>query len=823
MNSSFIEDKSLLVNEVPFFVCGAELHYFRISANEWEDRLNKAKDCGINTISTYIPWYFHEPQEGVFDFEGTSHPQRNVLRFIDLINEKDFKLIAKPGPFINSELRYGGIPRWLFESFPETLSNRFDGKPCTGRPIPAEGEPVYRDQVYKWYSKIIPILTKYQIDKGGPIILFQPDNELSAAWSYGLGNSLYDPAIFNVYWQQWLKKKYCDIAQLNVCYDSNYTDFQKIQAPRAMPTTRQDRKICLDWMNFKRWFFADWGATLAQWAAEFGIIVPIIFNEPVAGFYEHGDHAGFGTVMKGRGINGTTTCHTYSPKLMDIEGIRDIGIAAELSKSSPWGGPVIAVEVNTDWYMPRMSRSAINWESLLRTGLGHGLKGMSIYSFAAGIVSGDDVIDDSAYFAPSCIDTNGNLTIAFTKVRRFYNFAKAWEKELYEAHASPEVTLAYYPAMRLLDFLGTNDLLPTNVSLVSQAEAFGAEPTLDRGAVSGAEWLDGYEGVSKQTVSAQTGQWRRFKEAALLLTRLNISYDMLDLTNPKREAGHGCLLVTCTGNMEKAAINYLLEHLDKGGGCLFFPTIPIFDEYGRSDNRLKERLGVQVKELVRPAGGEILDYGARFIEFDNGDKASTYNWIYLHDFPQEAKTLGAYAGNPAIVKCNKKNCAAIISGADLAFTSCKSLELWQKVLCDQIGRPIAVRCIEGYCRAMVLKAGKVKFLIATEVLGIAGCVELSVEGRTIEIELEAHESRCMLLNVDLGKQNLAYTTSEIIPLNEKRDKFEIYGRVGTQGRLAFDEPVKLRIDRQELDSVKDGDVYVVKYVHSNARLLCELA
>ena len=34
-----------------------EAHYFRMPHELWRDRLTRLKAMGLNTISTYIPWY----------------------------------------------------------------------------------------------------------------------------------------------------------------------------------------------------------------------------------------------------------------------------------------------------------------------------------------------------------------------------------------------------------------------------------------------------------------------------------------------------------------------------------------------------------------------------------------------------------------------------------------------------------------------------------------------------------------------------------------------------------------------------------------------
>lgn len=50
-------------------ICG-EMHYARIPHEYWRDRLKRARAMGLNTISVYVFWNFHESRPGEFDFSG---------------------------------------------------------------------------------------------------------------------------------------------------------------------------------------------------------------------------------------------------------------------------------------------------------------------------------------------------------------------------------------------------------------------------------------------------------------------------------------------------------------------------------------------------------------------------------------------------------------------------------------------------------------------------------------------------------------------------------------------------------------------------------
>ena len=111
-NSSYAE---LHVDDKPFFVHSATFHYFRIPDDLWTTSLDRYRTLGINTIDLVIPWNWHEPREGVLDFDGRTHPRRNLRRLLLLITERGFRLIARPGPIVGADWRHGGYPEWLLE------------------------------------------------------------------------------------------------------------------------------------------------------------------------------------------------------------------------------------------------------------------------------------------------------------------------------------------------------------------------------------------------------------------------------------------------------------------------------------------------------------------------------------------------------------------------------------------------------------------------------------------------------------------------------------------------------------------------------------
>lgn len=141
-----------------FQVISGGIHYFRTVPEYWRDRLEKLKAMGCNTVETYVPWNMHEPEKGKFDFEG----MLDIERFILLAQELGLWVIVRPSPYICSEWEFGGLPWWLLQEDGMKLR-------CNYGP--------YINHVRDYYEKLMSILAPLQVDRGGPIIMMQIENE----------------------------------------------------------------------------------------------------------------------------------------------------------------------------------------------------------------------------------------------------------------------------------------------------------------------------------------------------------------------------------------------------------------------------------------------------------------------------------------------------------------------------------------------------------------------------------------------------------------------------------------------------------------------
>ncbi|MCY4780036.1 beta-galactosidase [Sphingobacterium sp. UT-1RO-CII-1] len=142
----------------PIFPVMGEFHYVRMDHRYWRDALLKMKASGIDMVSTYVMWSFHEEEEGVENWSG----DRDLRRFVELCAELDLKVHLRAGPYCNAEIKYGGLPEWIVNN--KSLSTR-------------SNDEIYLNHARQWYKKVYKQVQGLLHKDGGPIMALQIENE----------------------------------------------------------------------------------------------------------------------------------------------------------------------------------------------------------------------------------------------------------------------------------------------------------------------------------------------------------------------------------------------------------------------------------------------------------------------------------------------------------------------------------------------------------------------------------------------------------------------------------------------------------------------
>ncbi|HET9178789.1 MAG TPA: beta-galactosidase family protein [Terriglobia bacterium] len=151
-------DQDFLLDGKPFQVRSGEMHYARIPREYWRDRLKKLKAMGLNTVSTYMFWNFHEARPGQFNFAG----RHDAAAFVRTAQQEGLWVILRPGPYSCAEWDFGGFPGWLLAT-PDIRVRSSDSR--------------FLDAARRYLLHVGAELAPLQVTRGGPILMAQVENE----------------------------------------------------------------------------------------------------------------------------------------------------------------------------------------------------------------------------------------------------------------------------------------------------------------------------------------------------------------------------------------------------------------------------------------------------------------------------------------------------------------------------------------------------------------------------------------------------------------------------------------------------------------------
>ena len=275
----------------PVLLYGGEIQYFRLRTVDhqpaathhlWEDRLDRVVGAGMNHVTTYVPWDYHELEPGRFDFSGA----RDLDAFLQFCHERQLYVHIKPGPLINSEWpmgpgTFGAMPDWFRQRHPEALSRVPGGADYYFHPLfrkrqtrqPSLLHPQWLEATQRWFAALAPILRRWVHER--PIIAFlQLDNEVNHFFGDRFAVDYSQVAVDH--YRSFLADRFGSIQRLNDCYQAHWTDFSQVEPPRSSPRSTRQNPAVRDWFEAAQALYADYLARLRGMWEELGIGEPEI-------------------------------------------------------------------------------------------------------------------------------------------------------------------------------------------------------------------------------------------------------------------------------------------------------------------------------------------------------------------------------------------------------------------------------------------------------------------------------------------------------------------------------------------------------------------
>ena len=253
------QNGQIIIDGKPVLLLCGEIHYYRLTPDQWEDRLDKLQQCGMNAVATYVPWVLHEMAEGHIDMHGKTEPRLNLDAFVQLCQSRGLYVFLRPGPFIMAEMKNDGIPFWVYEKYPDALPISFDGVGPTTPTLDYSHEG-FLSSVKNWYKACMGLAAKYMYP-GGKVIMVQLDNEVGML--------------------SWVSNR----PDLNDGILKGFAKFLGVEPTEAFFTECRSPQNCdgvtrqRAFMRYSRTRYAEYIKTLREYAREYGVThIPFVVN-----------------------------------------------------------------------------------------------------------------------------------------------------------------------------------------------------------------------------------------------------------------------------------------------------------------------------------------------------------------------------------------------------------------------------------------------------------------------------------------------------------------------------------------------------------------
>jgi len=566
-----IKDDNFYLNEKKIFLISGEIHYFRIKRELWDRHLDGAREAGLTTVSTYVPWAWHESEESVFDFDGASCPERDLKGWLQRCQFHGLNCIVKPGPFILAEFRGAGLPDWFMEQY----RNEVKMRNSKGEIVPSDGVSLfnqkYLEKVGLWYDQIMPFIREREISMGGPVIMMQVCNEIGVfSWlakQADYGNRVKDLFI------SYLSRKFSDISELNHLWGTAYPDFAKVELPpdgRLPYTTRGDRSRDYEWHCFWRVYYGNYLRMLTAMARERGVKVPVYHNLP-GWIYGNGYEFPVNITMyedlfrdKSEILFGVD----HIPEFMSYRNLHDDRIINDITYAMQGNKPLFAAEFQCGSREYNVVTNPREMELFYKASVANGLTGWNYYMFSQGHNPGRKGYSGETFYWFNPLTPEGERTSAFPLVKRMNEIVKTLESIIVNSKRKAEVCVLFYP--------------PYYTSELERPEGGACGTQFTASAIRRTAYFDGL---------------------LKALQILNVDYDMMDLSKASADtmSVYKQVWAFCTDEMNASDQQTMVDYTKAGGNLVLFPYLP--------DREMSQKPCVIIRDAlsISPSGREAID------------------------------------------------------------------------------------------------------------------------------------------------------------------------------------------------------------------------
>lgn len=522
------------------FLFSAEVHYFRLEPDTWHDRLIKIKEAGFDTVSFYVPWFWHEPESGVFDFSGFSTPRRNLIGFLDIVSNLGLNVIFKPGPYVMSELKNEGLPNWLYDSIPNAIAKTLKGEFHSTR-VFSYLHPDYLKYVKRWYSQVADVIKKFE-----NIIMIQIDNEVGMLqWITAHGDYNDDTiARFSSYLS--------DKGRTELVNELSKWNYEK----------KFSKALANEYHEFIRSYYSDYLDTLRKYLKEAGIDIPVIVNIHGFDMVEYAKRGkrypiGVSQLFKAANNENTLLSGDYYIGNIVHENFSDLAIAnAIMYAVQNHEQPLFSAEFQSGFQMDKPKLLPSTLELTSRQCMGNGMNGINYYMFVGGDNPEGSALMGTYHDWQASISRDGSIKRSYYVLKDLITEIREIEGELVNSQPVFDTYFGFIPEYYSTEHFREHDL---NI------------PELE----------------FKRDMAIFDGTMRALK-------LLNYNFGGVNLSDFSYSSNRiESLCVFSYRWMPQKVQQAIVDYIHSGGKVVIFPEIPIEDELGNKCTVLMEALGIK--------------------------------------------------------------------------------------------------------------------------------------------------------------------------------------------------------------------------------------
>ncbi len=556
-------NENFIVDQKETFIWGGEFHYFRVRKCEWKDRLQKIKDMGFNLVSTYIPWIWHEKEEGQIDLEGKTSAERDLKAFLEAVKDIGLWLLVRPGPYVMAETVNSGIPEWLIEKHPDIRAQKEDGSYHQSTGLVSYMHKTYLRYVDYWYKAVFGLLSQYEYNQGGPIIMIQYDNEVGMFhWVTGQGD--YSPVTLS-YFKAYIVETYRKEIFTDVL--NTYKDFDHYMSAYCKHETGQQASIEINqaYKTFFRTYIKTYLEKLIEIAKSYGAKSLPVVN--VHGFSQidyskRGNRypVGLSQLYETSKIKDVVIAGDYYVGNIVSENFFDVVIANAFTRAiQPKDQPLFSAEFQGGFQngVPRLQPTTHDLKTRLT--IATGMNAINYYMFVGGENYQEIGIISRRHDWQSAIGYDGSLRRHYHVIKHIVDVVSSYEKALLKAKLKTHTTLAFDADYYMTEYQNQyNRHIANHLTNARQ------------------NYL--YNGIGKSLVMN------------------NISFDSIDMIgchhiDPKQ---HPTLITFSLEWMREDAQKTLKKYVEDGGKLFLFPEIPTKDLNDKPCTVLKDFINVEI-------------------------------------------------------------------------------------------------------------------------------------------------------------------------------------------------------------------------------------